>query len=327
MIPQKLKQGDEARVIAPARSLAMPWLTEELQQTAIQKFKQIGLNISFAEHVNEIDEFDSSSIQSRVKDLHQAFKDDNVKLVIAVIGGFNSNQILSYLDYEFIKSHPKILCGMSDITALANAIYAKTGLITYSGPQFFHFGDKKGFDYTLDYFKKCLFSPKPFEIAPCKKWSDEKWSENQENRNFISNKGYWIISPGKAEGRIVGGNLCTLNLLQGTEFMPDIKDSILFLEDDYESLPCTFDRNLQSLIHQPGFEKVKALIIGRFQIESKMTRDLLVKIIRTKKELNSLPVVANIDFGHTTPLITFPIGGRAKLIADKNEIKLEIVEH
>jgi len=125
----------------------------------------------------------------------------------------------------------------------------------------------------------------------------------------------------------LGANLCTFNLLQGTEYFPDLKDSILFIEDDDMTLPITFDRDLQSLIHQPGFEKVKGIVIGRFQKKSEMPSDILVKIIKTKKELDNLPIVANVDFGHTSPMITFPIGGEVSLEAANGKINLEIVKH
>ena len=90
--------------------------------------------------------------------------------------------------------------------------------------------------------------------------------------------------------------------------MPDIRDSILFLEDDTEAHAGTIDRDLQSLIHQPGFDRVRAIVFGRFQTASNMTRDLITQIVRSKKELSDIPVIANVDFGHTTPMITFPIG-------------------
>ncbi|MBU1202238.1 MAG: LD-carboxypeptidase [Nanoarchaeota archaeon] len=327
MIPAKLKKGDGVRVITPARSLTMPWINEELKKTAIKRFEELGLNLSFGKHVNEIDEFCSSSIESRVEDLHDAFTDDSVKLIITVIGGFNSNQLLDYIDYDLIKKHPKIICGYSDITALLNAIYAKTGLVTYSGPQFFSFGNKKGFEYTLEYFKKCLMTKEPFKVEPPKKWSDDRWANNQENRNFFENNGYWMMNEGKSKGKIIGSNLCTFNLLQGTKFMPKINSSILFLEDDYESQPHTFDRDLQSVIHLKGFEKVRGIVIGKFQRESKMTKELLTNIIKSKKELDNIPIIANVDFGHTTPQITIPIGGTAKISAKKDDCKIEILKH
>ena len=136
-----------------------------------------------------------------------------------------------------------------------------------------------------------------------------------------------MINEGQAEGNLLGGNLCTLNLLQGTEYMPSLIDSILLLEDDYESKPSTFDRDLQSLIHQPGFNKVKGLLIGRFQRKSEMEQEQLIKIIRTKRELAGIPVIANADFGHTTPQFTFPIGGKGRLEAMNGKVSFTILEH
>jgi len=325
MIPNKLKKGDEVRVIAPARSLSI--ISEKTRKIAQARFRELGLKLTFGNHVNESDEFNSSSISSRIKDIHDAFRDKNVKAILTVIGGFNSNQLLRYLDYNLIKSNPKILCGFSDITALSNAIYTKTGLVGYSGSCYSSFGMKKGCEYSLEYFKKCLFEKSSFSISPSKDWSDDEWYLNQEKRDFIKNKGYWIINEGSATGKILGGNLCTLNLLQGTEFMPSLNNSILFIEDDEETNRVLFDRDLQSLIHQRDFSKVKAVVIGRFQKKSKVTRAILTKIIKTKKELEKLPVIANVNFGHTTPIITFPIGGTANLVAKNNKVKLEILEH
>lgn len=325
VIPPKLQKGDEVRVIAPARSLSM--IGKESQKIANQRFEELGLKLSFGKHVSESDGFVSSSIESRISDLHEAFADKNVKAMITVIGGFNSNQLLDYINWDSIRKNPKIFCGYSDITALSNAIFAKTGLVTYSGPHYSSFGQKLYFDYTLEYFKKCLMSDKPFVIEASDNWSDDRWYLDQAKRKLIKNDGHLIIDEGEIEGTILGGNLCTFNLLQGTEYLPDLKGSILFLEDDYESKPHTFDRDLQSLIHQPGFEGVKGIVIGRFQKASEMTDELLTKIIKTKETLKSLPVIANVDFGHTDPKITFPIGGIARLKAHKNSVVLEIIKH
>ena len=325
IIPPKLNKGDLIKIIAPSRSLGL--LSEEIKLIANNRFKSIGLGLSFGKNIKEQDDFASSSIKSRIDDLHQAFVDKSVKAIITVIGGFNSNQLLNYIDWELIKENPKIFCGYSDITALNNAIFAKTGLITYSGPHYSSFGQKLHFEYTLDYFQKCLFSNTSFVIKPSKQWSDDKWYLNQDQRKLIHNNGFFIINSGETKGTIVGANLCTLNLLQGTEYMPKLENTILFIEDDYESAPHTFDRDLQSLIHQPDFVGVKAIIIGRFQKASKMTNNLLTRIVRSKKELRNIPVIANVDFGHTDPKITFPVGGSAKIAAKKSLAKIEITEH
>ncbi|MEK7597956.1 MAG: S66 peptidase family protein [Patescibacteria group bacterium] len=325
MFPEKLKIGDEVRIIAPSRSINI--LSEEIKNIANKRFLDLGLKLSFGKYINETDEFNSSSIESRIEDLHEAFGNKNVKGIITVIGGFNSNQLLKYIDWELIKNNPKIFLGYSDITALNNAFYAKTGLVTYSGPHYSLFGQNLYFDYTLKYFKKCLMSDDSFEIKTSEKWSDDEWYLDQNKRELINNPGYLVINEGESEGTILGANLCTFNLLQGTEYFPDLSDSILFLEDDYETVPHTFDRDLQSLIHLPDFNKIRGLVIGRFQKKSNMTDDLLTKIIKTKKELNNIPVVANVDFGHSDPKITFPIGGEANIIALKNKISIKIVKH
>ncbi len=323
--PEKLKIGEEVRIIAPSRSMKI--LNEEIQNIANQRFLDLNLKLSFGKHIYESDDFNSSSIESRLDDLHLAFSDKNVKAIITVIGGFNSNQLLKYIDWELIKNNPKIFLGYSDITALNNAIFAKTGLVTYSGPHYSTFGQKLYFDHTLEYFQKCLMTDDPFEIKASDSWSDDPWYLDQNKRELIANPGHLIINYGKAEGTILGANLCTFNLLQGTEYFPDLDNSILFLEDDYETVPHTFDRDLQSLIHLSNFNKVKGLVIGRFQKKSKMSDELLKKIIKTKKELESMPVIANVDFGHSDPKITFPIGGTVKLIADKINSSIIISNH
>lgn len=323
----KLKRGDSVRVITPARSLAMPWMTTELQERAKERFEELGLRLSFGKYVREIDEFDSSSIEHRLEDLHDAFRDETVSLVITVIGGFNSNQLLSSIDYELIRKNPKLLCGFSDITALSNAIYAKTSLVTYSGPHFFSFGEKLHFDYTLDYFKKCLMSGEPFDVLPSTQWSDGRWALSQDDRVFTPNDGWWVVNEGEAQGQIVGGNQCTFNLLHGTEFMPDIAGSVLFLEDDDEAHVATIDRDLQSIMHQPGFKDVRGIVFGRLQPKTGMTKDLFLKVFASKRELKHIPIIANVDFGHTTPFITFPVGGEVDLRVATNGSRMVITRH
>ena len=327
MIPQKLKPGDEVRIIAPSRTMAI--IREDCRQLAVERLESLGLKVTFAEHVENFDpDYMCTNAKDRAEDMNQAFADPNVKAILTVVGGFNSNQILRYLDFELIKNNPKILCGFSDITILLDAIYAKTGLVTYYGPHYSTFGMKKGFEYTFEHFKKMLLEGAgETSIESSKEWSDDAWFIDQENREFIENSGMFVVNEGEAEGTIVGGNLCTLNLLQGTEYMPSIRDSILFLEDDEMAgklFLVEFDRNLVSLIQQPDFETVKGIVIGRCQKGSEMTREKWIKLIKSKPELEHIPVVINCDFGHTTPLITFPLGGEAKLVARNGKVELKI---
>lgn len=326
MIPAKLKSGDEVRVIAPSRSMAI--LGEDCKSLATRRLKELGLKVTFGKHVMEADsDYLAASVEARGEDLNEAFKDKNVKAILTVIGGFNSNSILDYIDYEAIKENPKIFCGFSDITALSNAIHAKTGLVTYSGPHYSSFGMLKGFEYTLEYFKKMFFQEEEFEIKASENWSDDAWFIDQENRKFEKHEGMFIINEGEAEGNIVGGNLCTLNLLQGTQYMPNIENKILFLEDDNLSgdvFLMEFDRNLQSLMHMPEFKTVKGIVLGRAEVASCMTVEKWTKLIKNKPELAHIPVIGNANFGHTTPIMTFPVGGHAKLVAKENKIELLI---
>ncbi len=325
MIPPKLQLGDHIRVVSPAITLAI--ISSEQRATATECLGRLGLSVSFSRHAEESDEFDSSSIRSRVEDLHEAFADPNVKGVLTTIGGYNSNQLLRYLDFDLIAANPKVICGFSDITALATAIFAKTGLVTYSGPHFSTFAMRRGVEYTVEYFRKCLLESGSFMVQPAETWSDDEWYRDQEHRTFVENDGYLVINEGRAEGTLLGGNLCTLNLLQGTAYMPSLSGSILLLEDDHESKPFTFDRDLQSLLHLPGISEVRGVIIGRFQKGSAMDRHTLIKILTTKQELDGIPVVANADFGHTTPQFTFPIGGTGHLIAEGGKVVFSIDEH
>lgn len=327
MVSEKLKKGDEVRIIAPSRSMII--LGEDCKEIATKRLEELGLKVSFGKHVMECSdsEYVCASIEDRLQDLNDAFKDKNVKAILTVIGGFNSNQLLDYIDYEAIKENPKIFCGFSDITALSNAIYAKTGLVTYSGPHYSSLGMLKGCEYTLDYFTKMFFENNEIEIKASEEWSDDPWFLDQENREFIKNDGIFEINEGTAEGEIVGGNLCTLNLLQGTPYMPDISNKILFLEDDDMAgkvYLMEFDRNLQSLMHMPEFKTVKGIVLGRSQKATEMTKEKWTKLIKSKKELANIPVIAGVDFGHSTPIITFPIGGYAKLESKQGNIKLTI---
>lgn len=325
MIPPKLSPGDEVRVVAPSTTFRI--VSEEDRKIALNTLGKLGMRVTFGKHCDERDLFDSSPIASRIADLHEAFADPNVKGILTAIGGYNCNQLLRYLDYDLIVENPKVFCGYSDITALSNAIYAKTGLVTYSGPHFSSFGMEKGLEYSLKYFQKCVMGAEPFSVPPSEEWSDDRWYLDQQNRRFINNEGLLVINEGQAEGKLLGGNLCTLNLLQGTEYMPSLQDSILMVEDDQESYPAVFDRDLQSLLHQPGFEGVRGMLIGRFQRKSGMEREKLVEIIRSKPELMKIPVVAKADFGHTTPQFTFPVGGTGRLEVVGEKVRFEVVEH
>ena len=309
MIPPKLKHGDEIRVIAPSCSLE--WLWPDVLERALAHLSERGFRVTFSKNCRERNRFQSSSVASRIADLHEAFADGNVKAVMACIGGFNANQLLHHIDYGLIKSNPKILLGYSDITALLCAVRARTGLMTYHAPHLAALGFLQERAYTDRYFTDCLMHDAPYSVQP---------SETARS--------YTVIQRGECEGEIVGGNLCTLNLLQGTPYMPEIRDRILFIEDDNlvgDYFPCEFDRDLQSLLQSEGGDSIRGIVLGRFEESCHMTEETVRDILREKVPAD-IPVVFGVDFGHVYPMISFPIGGRVRLSAGE-EVHIQITEH
>lgn len=305
LVPQSLQPGDEIRVIAPSRSASI--LSTEGIEIAKARLESLGFQVTFGKYIFEDDLQHSSSIEHRVEDIHAAFADPNVKAILTVIGGFNSNELLPYLDYDLIRKNPKIFCGFSDITAIATAIAARCGFVTYSGPHFSSFQMEKAQEYQTSAFLSAVAQEAPYSLTSSTEWSDDAWYLDEENRNFECTE-WKTYNEGTAEGTIWGGNLCTLNLLQGTPYMPELKDAILFVEDDYMVMPELFARDLTSLLQ--ATQSIKALVIGRFQRASNMTEEQLHFILEKHSVLKSIPVLYDVDFGHTQPIFTFPIGGR-----------------
>lgn len=266
MIPPKLKKGDEIRIIAPSGSLTR--VRTDVLERSLAYLDENGFRVTYSTNCREMDSFSSSSVESRAADLHEAFADPDVKAVMACIGGFNVNQILPYIDYDLIRANPKILCGYSDITALLNAVYARTGLVTYHAPHLAALGFLREREYTHKYLTACLMNEDPISVTP---------SETAGS--------YTVLQEGTCEGEIAGGNLCTLNLLQGTPYMPDLRDKILFIEDDNimgDYFPYEFDRNLQSLLQVSGAESVRGIVFGRFDESCRLTEDTIRAIVKGK---------------------------------------------
>lgn len=309
MIPARILPGDEIRVIAPSRSLSVIWPV--MYDGAVEYWKERGHHVTFGRRSRELEDFMSPSIDAKVDDIHEAFADPQVKMVISCIGGFNCNHILPSLDYNLIARNPKILCGYSDVTALLNAVHAKTGLVTYHGPHFSTFGLDKDREYTWRAFNDCLMRAESVQVVPSAAAGE-----------------YTVLQPGCCEGPIIGGNLCTLNLLQGTPYMPDLRGKVLFLEDDNimgEYFCYEFARNLASLLQCKGAEEIAGIVFGRFEESCGMTADVMRRIIRGVAPEN-IPIIFGADFGHVFPMITFPIGGRVRVEAGERAA-ITLLEH
>ena len=315
----------EVRLIAPSLSLS---LKDKAKIVKAEKyFKSLGYTLTIGKYVFQKDNyFGCSSIENRVADLMDAFLDKNVEIILCANGGYNVNQILPYIDYKKVQQNPKILIGYSDITALLIAIIKKTTLTTYYGPMLDGFSS--GNEYTLKYFEKIL-EKKDFFITSSKEIYDYQKINGKIKEVTIKNNGMIPIQEGKAIGKIIGGNLCTLNLLQGTEYMPDLNNSILFLEDDADDYGndvflLEFDRNLESLLQLSNCN-IKGIVFGRFQLCSNMNLDKLKALIRNKPKLKDIPIVYGADFGHTNPMFTLPLGAYCQLEIKKSNIIIKII--
>ncbi|MCU4117388.1 LD-carboxypeptidase [Mycoplasma zalophi] len=318
-----LKPGDEIRVVAPARSLKL--IGEVNTNLAIKKLESMGFKVTFGKNVYEVENRLSGSIKQKVDDLHDAFLDKNVKAILTVIGGFNSNQLLPYINWEIIKNNPKIFCGFSDITSLHLGILKHANFPVFYGPHFSSFAMLKNSEYVEKQFRNMFLNEdKEVQLEASELWSDDLWFIDQENRKLEKNSGWWNIQDGEAKGKILGGNLSTLLLINPTSNFPDVKeDTILAIEIvslyDYDN----FERMLVSLIQSPWFKHVKGLMIGRFCLGSNISKEDLITMLTTKSELKNMPIVANLDFGHSMPLSVIPLGLEAELkINNKSEIKI-----
>ena len=165
---KKLSPNSHIRVLSPSDSIARLG-GFEANLSAKETLENLGFRVSFSEHYLESDMLSSSSIKSRVADLHAAFADDSVDAILATIGGFNSNELLPYIDYDLIAKHPKIICGYSDSTAFLNAIFAKTGNLTYMEPSYSSFKMKEGQDYQIKAWLNAM-TKSAYDLVPSQEW-------------------------------------------------------------------------------------------------------------------------------------------------------------
>ena len=179
---KKLKKGDHIRVVSPSSSIQSIG-GFEANLAAKERLEELGFHVSFSSNYFEHDLFDSASITSRVEDLHEAFADESVDAILATIGGYNSNELLPYLDYDLMAQNPKIFCGYSDTTALLNAIYTKTGIQTYMGPSYSSFKMKEGQEYQSQSWLKAVTQDN-YDLVPSKDWSSDPWYDPTKPRHF-----------------------------------------------------------------------------------------------------------------------------------------------
>ena len=315
---KKLKKGDHIRVVSPSSSIQSIG-GFEANLAAKERLEELGFHVSFSSNYFEHDLFDSASITSRVEDLHEAFADESVDAILATIGGYNSNELLPYLDYDLMAQNPKIFCGYSDTTALLNAIYTKTGIQTYMGPSYSSFKMKEGQEYQSQSWLKAVTQDN-YDLVPSKDWSSDPWYDPTKPRHFMPTE-WKVYKAGSASGTIIGGNLSTFGLLRGTPYAPQAENYVLFMEEAEEDDYIEFARHLAALLQ--AYPNPQAVIIDRFPKECKMTEEILLAILDKHPLLKTIPVLYDLDFAHTQPLFTITIGAQAALDTDEMVIHVK----
>lgn len=307
-------------LIAPAFSLSL--IDKPLQKNGYETLCRLGYEVKSGAHILNQRDYSSGTIEERLSDFNGFLSDPSVDIIMSVIGGYSSNHLLPYLDYDQIKESGKKIVGYSDVTALLNGIYAKTGMITYLGPAFVTFCNPSLYRETVRYFNYALQGKCNYEYEAPEYYACDDWflKENYGPREEKKLGGWKFVREGCADGIFVGGNLGTLTALIGTEYFPDMNGKILLLEGNYTDNPAVTDQNITHLKQMGVFEQINGLIIGKYGTPFYET-ETFKEIILKNTEDKTIPVVMDVTCSHVDPIYTFPIGGKIVLDADKQKIK------
>jgi len=247
--PPAIKEGSRIRIVAPSSPLTTSAMKSNLSK-AVDFLKRQGFKVDLSSSVTHTSttKYYTAGDHARADELENAFKSDDVDMIIALRGGAGSIDLLNMIDYDVIKDHPKIFVGYSDLTLLELAMFEKTGLVTFQGPML---QDLLEEDQTvLAYNWSTLLS-----IIK----NGEELALRNPPLSILSR----TIIDGKARGRLVGGNLSMVALIAGTEYMPDATKKILFLED-VNVEPWVVDNLLTSLVLRGVLQKTNGIFFGEF---------------------------------------------------------------
>jgi len=303
-----LQPKDEIRIIAPSQSWAAKYAADYKRAQAC--LEAAGFVVSLSKNIQKQAVLQAATAAERAADVTAAYADPRVKAIIALRGGWLTNEILPFIDWQVVAANPKPLIGFSDITVLLNAVIAKTGQMGYLGPTLGAFADPR-FGQKMLGDLLAVLSGEPVQLVPSAYWGLPKQKVRRKAAAWKT------LQPGTARGRLVGGNAGTFFLGQGTEYLaPFDQDYILAIEDDDEAGEYTareFSRRLESILQLPGARQhLKGMLIGRFLPNSKVTDADLAAIIAAK-QLGDIPVLIGMDFGHSLPNATLPLGGQATM--------------
>ncbi len=322
-----LKKNDKIGIFSPSSPITVASPNRFLRAKKFLESK--GFQIKEGSLTGKKDFYRSGSIKERAAELNELIRDPEIKCIMSTIGGMNSNSILPYIDYEAFKRDPKVIIGYSDVTAILLAIYNKTGISTYYGPALVaSFGELSPFvDLTYSYFENVLIRglKAPYILPTPESWTDEyiNWEEQNRSKTGVKNE-LLTVYPGVVKGRLIGGNLNTIQGIWGSEFMPEILEGdILFIEDSLKDA-ATIERSFSLLKINGVFDKISGIILGKHELfndqgTKRAPYQILLEVLNGKK----IPFLAEFDCCHTHPMLTLPIGCIVELDATNKKVTIE----
>lgn len=333
--PKRLKKGDKIAIV----SLSWGGLGEAalIHKYYIAKERlenDFGLNVVTMPHALCGEEFIAAHPELRAKDLLDAFKDKDIKAVFCAIGGDDTVRLIPYIDYSIIKENPKIFMGYSDTTANHFMMY-KAGLVSFYGPSVMsEFGEYvQMFDYTKESVKTVLFNDtKGYNLLSSKYWSKDyiPWAEENidiKKQLTKDTHGYEVLQgSGKVTGHLLGGCLDVFPMCMGTEIWPTLdswKDSILFIETSEEKpSPDLVKYIFRNLAAQGILKVINGIIVGKPQGEVyyEEYKKVIKQVVSDEEKLTELPIIYNVNFGHSSPIGVLPYGIKIELDCDQKVI-------
>lgn len=307
--PKRLKPGDTIGLVTPASPI-----TEEQLEKTIENIERLGFKLQYnRKRLLARKGYLAGKDIVRADEINRMFNNKEIDGIWCVRGGYGVTRMLDMLNYKVIRDNPKVLIGYSDITALHQAIFKKTGLVGFHGPV----GASEFTDYTKEHLLEVVSKrTTTFEITA------SPANEAMENQAYNS----YVIRDGIAEGRLVGGNLTLAASLVGTPYDISYNNKLVFLEDIGEK-PYRLDRMLTQMILAGKFNKVKGIVLGVFlnceagESDNSLT---LEQMFKDKFRNFNIPIIYGMSFGHISNQFTLPLGIKAKLnTADKTVTLLE----
>lgn len=338
--PKHLSPGDTVAIVSLSSGMMGESAYIHKYHIAKERLERdYGLRVVAMDNALKGREYLDQHPEKRAEDLMNAFRDPEIKGIFSAIGGDDTIRLLPYIDFDVIRSNPKIFTGFSDTTSNHFMMY-KAGLMSYYGAAVMcNFSEYvKINDYTREMIEKTLFDPQPtLEIPSAAYWYDDEdpkiwWKE--ENRNVLKpyhpeEIGYEILQgSGVVEGELLGGCVDVFVEIVGTSIWPspdEWRGKLLFLETSEEDMSCDLlTWQLRNLAAQGIFDAIRGIIVGKPARRSKYEpyKEVYRRVVGREAAHPEMPILYNVNVGHAEPIGVLPIGARCRLDADKKTLTL-----